>query len=124
MNNCALYHDGKSEISLDDFDDLLGRLSDRLEKSEYLLNLEDLGDNVLKPVEEIIGAPLSQDWNLTFSSIETLDEPPRALMNYLHCPKDVSNGGQKTSSTGIAKSVGVEGALCGTILISNTISFA
>jgi hypothetical protein len=117
-----MYHDSKADISLSDFDDLIEELLDRVERREFLNDTDDLLDNALKPVEGIINAPLPQEWKTSFISINELDTSPRALVNLLHCPKNVSNGAQKTSSTGLAKSVGTEAALFGTFSISNTIS--
>jgi hypothetical protein len=87
------------------------------------LTTDDELQEILGKVLSIIGAPLPQDWEVVFKWIQSLGGFPRAMLNMMHCPKNVSNGGQKTSWSGLAKAIGVESALFGIECSSNTVSF-
>lgn len=71
---------------------------------------------VVGDVGDIVGVPLPGDWKKLARDLDPKGEDTEGVdtyVSFLHCPKDVSNGGQKTSATGLAKAVGTESALAG-----------
>jgi len=112
LQHCETYHNAKESISLINFDHLLDNLQERVTTSNFLTTIEELKE-ILVETETIIKAPLPQQWEVAFERIIALPESPRAMLNFMHCPKGVHNGGQKTSCSGLAKALGPESALYG-----------
>jgi hypothetical protein len=110
------YHDTKEQIDLECFDALLTWMQNAVEEGNFLTRVEDLSW-ILNDVESTINTPLPQDWKFVLSRILDLEQRPRAYLNLMHCPKNVSNGGQKTTCSGIAKALGPESSLFGMYII-------
>lgn len=119
LKNAVLYHQNKADIDLVSFDSLLNDLWRRvIIEKEFIWSHQSPEielDRVLKTVKEIIAADLPQDWQKLLDDLWTTAHGDFVDVKYeqLHCPKYTSNGGNKTSSTGIAKAVGTESALWG-----------
>jgi hypothetical protein len=114
LSNCPGYHENKERISLDDFDALLSSMQDRVNNGSVFQNIVDL-QATLDRADTVILSPLPQDWSVAYREISTLDGPKRAYVNFMQCPKGTRNGCQKTSCSGLAKSVGTEAAMFGMI---------
>jgi hypothetical protein len=112
LDNCPKYHEEKDQISLEDFDDLIEKMQNNLDASRFITEPDDIL-GYFGYMESCINAPLPQDWKKALLRIVALGDRPRALLNLMHCPKDVSNGGQKTTCSGIAKAIGPEASLLG-----------
>jgi hypothetical protein len=116
--NGPAYHRIKDDIDLEDFDDVIEELHELIKLGSIWETDDPLAalQHLLDGLKEVIDVDLPQDWLTLLPDLKSAGaehHPVDTNISFLHCPKGVSNGAEKTSSTGLAKCVGIESALHG-----------
>lgn len=121
LEHAHVYHATKQNIDLNALESFLSDFERQVLDGCFVWDEEypeQAMDDLLVEVEGLIGAPLPQEWSRLFQDLKRREINGEyswidTYASQIHCPKGVSNAGQKTSATGLAKAVGTESALYG-----------